>query len=171
MSPEPKFSRPTARVLFSNVAVICPYEGKPHLMVRLANERNNRIVDANVHVVMLRREISKEGHSMRRFYDMGLIRDRVPMMQMSWTLMHPIDENSPLYGAIDQKMADWDAEILVSLVGLDETFSQTIHARCSYIPSDILFNHRFVDVMTRTPDNKALEINYTLFHNVEPVVG
>lgn len=164
-----KFSRPTARVLFSNVAVICPYEGKPHLMIRLANQRNNRIVDANVHVVMLRKETTKEGHSMRRFYDLPTVRARIPILQLTWTLMHPIDEQSPLYGATEDTLREWDAEILVSLMGLDETFSQTIHTRWSYIVDDIHCDAMFEDVIQRQEADNGIIIDYTKFHTTHPI--
>ena len=131
-----KFSRPTARVLFSDVAVICPYDGVPHLMLRLANERGNRIVDADIRLVALRKEKSQEGHEMRRFHDLALLRHRVPMMQLTWTVMHRIDEKSPLYNATPQSLRDGDVELIVSLTGLDETLSQTIHARYSYLPEE-----------------------------------
>ncbi len=159
-----KFSRPTARVLFSNVAVICPYNGKPHFMIRLANERNNRIIDANIHAVMLCKEQTHDGHFMRRFYDLHLTRNRVPLLQLTWTLMHLIDENSPLWEMTQEKLQEQDIEILVSLVGIDETFSQTIHARWSYISSDIKYNAVYVDVIKQQNINNGIDIDYTHFH-------
>ncbi len=161
-----KFSRPTARVLFSNVAVISPYDGVPHLMLRLANERSNRIVDANIHLVVLRKETTKEGHDMRRFHDLPLVRSRVPILQLTWTVMHRIDETSPLYHTTAQTLRDSDAEIIVSLTGLDETLSQTIHARYSYVAEDILCNAAFVDILNRRGDGR-LDVDYHRFHEVK----
>jgi len=160
-----KFSRPTARVMFSNVAVICPYDGVPHLMLRLANERGNRIVDANIHLTLLRKETSLEGQQMRRFHDLSLVRTRLPILQLSWTVMHRIDEHSPLHHVTQQSLRDVDAEIIVSLTGVDETLMQTIHARFSYIADDILCNSTFVDIIDRSQDGR-LDVNYTLFHDV-----
>jgi len=162
-----KFSRPTARVIFSNIAVICPYEGKTHLMLRLANQRHNRIVDANVHVALLMRERTSDGHAMRRFYDMSLTRSRMPILQLTWTLMHPIDEHSPLFGMTKAMLEAADAEILVSLVGLDETFSQTIHTRWSYIVDDIHYNAKLEDVIHRSDIGNVVNIDYTKFHNYQ----
>ena len=164
-----KFSRPSARVLFSNTAVICPYNGTPHFMMRMANRRHNRIVDANVHMVLLRKETDDEGHSMRRFHDLALVRSRMPVLQLTWTLLHPIDEHSPLYGADDETLRLWDAEILVSLTGLDETFSQTVHARQSYIADDIHCNARFEDVIRRRETDNGIDLDYTGFHTVRPI--
>ena len=106
---------------------------------------------------------------MRRFYDLPLVRSRVPLLQLTWTLMHPIDETSPLYNATPQTLQDWDAEIIVSLTGLDETFSQTIHARYSYIAEDIICNARFADIINRREDGNGINIDYSLFHEVRPV--
>jgi inward rectifier potassium channel len=162
-----KFSRPTARVLFSKVAVITNYEGTPHLMIRLANERGNRIVNATIQLVILGMEKTKEGHQMRRFRDLELVRDKVPIMQLTWTVMHPIDKNSPLYNISPEKLREKEIEIIVSLTGLDETFSQTIHARYSYIADEILCNSVFEDILKRSDDGE-LQINYHRFHDVKP---
>jgi len=163
-----KFSRPTARVLFSEVAVICPYDGVPHLMLRLANERSNRIVDANLHMVMLRKEVTQEGHQMRRFHDLKLVRSRIPILQLTWTAMHRIDGESPLHNATPLALRDIEAEIVVSLTGLDETLSQTIHARTSYVAEEIICGSAFVDILKRSDDGRV-EVNYNLFHEVRPL--
>jgi len=165
-----KFSRPTARVLFSEVAVICPYDGVPHLMLRLANQRNNRIVDANIHLLLLRRESSKEGTRMRRFHDLTPVRSRLPMLQLTWTVMHPIDEKSPLYGMTGESLEETDAEIVISLTGLDETFSQTVHARHSFVAEEVIFGATFEDVLAVREDGRV-EINYTRFHQVRKLEG
>jgi inward rectifier potassium channel len=163
-----KFSRPTARLLFSDVAVVCPYNGVPHLMLRLANERGNRIVDANVHLTLLRLETSHEGHKMRRFHDMRLARSHVPILQLTWTVMHPLDEKSPLYNMKPEMLKESDAEIIISLTGLDETLSQTIHARYSYLAEEILYGYTFEDIMRRL-DDRRMEINYSRFHSTKKI--
>lgn len=162
-----KFSRPTAKLLFSNVAVICPYNGVPHLMLRLANQRGNRIVDASAQLTILRSEVSSEGHRMRRFHDLDIVRNKVPILQLTWTIMHPIDDKSPLYQTSPQKLEADDIEIIVSINGLDETLSQTIHSRYSYLADEILCNARFEDVL-RSIDDANVEINYDLFHKTKP---
>ena len=158
-----KFSRPTSRVLFSNVAVIAQYDGQPHLMLRLANERGNRIVDAEVAMTLLKNTVSPEGHRMRRFYDMKLARDRAPLLQLSWTLLHPINAASPLYGMTGADIAADEAEVIVALTGLDETLSQTIHARFSYRCDEILRDAVFEDVLHVLPDG-TIEMLYSGFH-------
>src|SRR6476646_1746542 len=94
-----RFSRPTARVTFSHVAVIGPYEGVPTFIFRTANQRRNQILEAQIRLYLLRDEMSLEGHSMRRFYELKLLRSRTPSFTLSWTVLHPIDEYSPFYGA------------------------------------------------------------------------
>lgn len=162
-----RFSRPTARVLFSQVAVIIPHNGVPTLMFRAANKRGNQILEAQLQVSLLRDEISLEGEFMRRFYDLKLLRSRTSAFALSWTVMHPIDETSPLLGATTESLVEEETTITVSLTGLDETVSQTIHARHTYTAQDILWNMRFVDIVSWTPDGERY-IDYTHFHDVEP---
>lgn len=164
-----KFSRPTSRVLFSNVAVISHYDGRPHLMLRIANERGNRIVDATIAMTMLKSTVSTEGHQMRRFHDMKLARSRAPLLQLSWTILHPIDEDSPLYDMRPDDVAASEAEVIVSLTGLDETMSQPIHARYSYRCDEILTDAVFEDVLHVMPDG-TLEMHYHRFHAVRRLV-
>lgn len=162
-----KFSRPTARLLFSEVAVICPYNGVPHLMIRLANQRGNRIVNASVDLTIMRLELSQEGHRMRRFHDLVTLRRQLPILQLTWTILHPIDEKSPLFNIPQEKLLEDEIEIVVSITGLDETFSQTVNARYSYMADEILRDSIFEDVVKRTEDNRV-EINYHLFHKTRP---
>jgi len=163
-----RFSRPTARVLFSRVAVICPYDGVPTLMFRAANQRHNRILEAQIQVSFIRNEISREGHQLRRFYPVNLLRSRTPIFGLSWLVMHPIDSESPLYGLTLEQLRQDDTELWITLTGLDETFSQTIHSRHSYIFSEFLWNMRFVDVFSRTPEGEVY-IDLTCFHDVLPI--
>ncbi|WP_460205457.1 ion channel [Scytonema sp. NUACC21] len=160
-----RFSLPKARVMFSHVAVITPHNGVPTFMFRVANERQNWILEAQVRVTLARSEITKEGDVMRRFYDMSLVRSQSPLFALTWTVMHPIDENSPLYGVTPEDMVEDEMEVVVTLTGLDETVSQTIHARHSYISEEIFWNMRFVDILGKTKNGKRC-INYARFHDV-----
>lgn len=160
-----RFSRPTARVLFSRVAVIIPQNGIPTLMFRAANQRRNQIVEAQLRVRLARDEISTEGDFMRRFYDLKLVRSQNPLFSLSWTAMHQIDEHSPLYGATPESLAESETELLVSLNGLDETVSQTVHARHTFAATEILWNMRFIDILRWTASGERY-IDYSNFHNV-----
>jgi inward rectifier potassium channel len=163
-----RFSRPTARVLFSRVAVITPYEGVPTLMFRAANQRRNQILEAQLRVYLMRDEISAEGQFMRRFYDLNLLRNQTPSFTLSWTAMHPIDEYSPLYGATAESLIQTKTLIVVSLNGLDETVTQVIHSRHTYSAQEILWNNRFVDIFYDTSDGHRY-IDYNHFHKVLPL--
>jgi inward rectifier potassium channel len=159
-----KFSRPTARVLFSNIGVVSDFEGERHLKIRLANQRKNGIVGATANLYLLANVMTKEGVTMRRLYDLPLVRHHMPMLQLTWTLMHPINEASPLYGMTAKALEAAEAQILVSLVGLDETLSQTIQARHSYLNDEVLYDAFYEDVLTR--QDGRIKVDYTRFHSV-----
>jgi inward rectifier potassium channel len=161
-----KFSRPTARIRFSRYMVVGPRDGTTSLMIRMANMRANRIVEANIHVVFTRWETTVEGESIRRFYDLAMTRNRSAMFVLSWTAVHRIVEGSPLFGQTHDSLANSQPEIVVSITGLDETFSQTIHARHTYELDEIIWAARFADVLILDPDGSR-SIDYTRFDDVE----
>ncbi len=158
-----KFSSPTAKIIFSNVAVISNYEGKPHLKIRLANQRANRLVDAKASLYLLRDGVTREGYRMRRFYDLKLVRDHAPLLQLTWTLLHPIDEESPLFGVTPESLLETGDEIIISLSGEDETLWQKVHTRHSYVSEEIVCGAYFEDIITRGDDGKII-VDYNLFH-------
>ncbi len=160
-----KFSRPTARVLFSKVAVITARDGVPSLMVRMANERANQVVEAQVQVSLARSERTIEGEEVRRFYDLALTRTRTPIFLLSWTVIHPITPQSPLYGMTPESLLETEGEIIVSVTGVDETLSQAIRARYSYLPDEVVWGARFADIMSTLPDGRR-RVDYTRFHEV-----
>jgi inward rectifier potassium channel len=159
-----RFSRPTARVMFSRVAVVGPYNGTPTLTMRLANVRRNQMLAAQVAVTLVRDERTTEGALLRRFYDLKLLRDRSPIFAMTFTVMHVIDEHSPLRGASADMLAQSNVELVVTASGIDETLVQPVHARTSYLPHEIMWNHRFTDVLGYTTDGRRA-IDYARFHD------
>jgi inward rectifier potassium channel len=163
-----RFSRPNARVVFSRVAVVAPFNGVPTLSLRLANARHNQILDAQVSVTFIRDERTSEGDWIRRFYDLQLARHRSPIFAMTFTVMHTIDVMSPLINASPSSLAAEGAELVVTVTGVDETTSQIVHARTSYLADRILWDHRFADVFTQTADGR-LAIDYRRFHDTGPI--
>lgn len=161
-----KFSRPDARVLFARKMAISMYNGKPTLMLRLANERGSSIVEANAHMTLIREERTPEGQSMRRILDVPLVRDVQPLFRLSWTLMHVIDEKSPLWGLDAERAVASELRMFVNLMGYDSSVGQTAHASASYGPDDVVFGGRYKDV-TRF-EGTHLVLDYALFHEVEP---
>lgn len=160
-----KFSRPTARVLFSRVATVSTRDGVPSLSIRLANARRTQIVEAQVRVILGRDETTPEGEFIRRFYDLELVRNRNPMFALTWTVTHPLTSKSPLYDVTTGALAAARSELVVSVVGIDETFVQTVHARHAYSTDDIVWGGRFADLISHLPDGRR-QIDYTRFHDV-----
>ncbi|HEX4533005.1 MAG TPA: hypothetical protein VH000_02145 [Rhizomicrobium sp.] len=161
-----RLSRPTARVVFSKVAVIVPFDGVPTLMFRAANQRGNQVLDAAAAVSAAMEVITKEGIQLFRLHELELTRSRSPLFALSWTIMHPITERSPLYGLDLAAMTQRDLEIVVLLSGRDETLADTIYARHSYAPDQIVWGHRFVDVFAEEPDGR-FSIDLRRFHDTE----
>jgi inward rectifier potassium channel len=164
-----KFSRPRARILFSEKFVLSRMHGVPHVMFRVANWRGNLIVDARLNVIALVEERSPEGHSLRRPVDLKLVRDRNPTFILTWTAMHAIDENSPFFGPDPLAFLRTPGnQVILSLSGMDETAGQMIHARYTYGADDAVLDARFVDVITMGADGTRV-IDYARFHDVQPL--
>jgi inward rectifier potassium channel len=158
-----RFSRPISRVVFSKVAVVAPFDGVPTLMFRAANQRGNSILDASVTVSLARQYVTSEGIEMRRFIELKLLRSSNPLFALSWTVMHPIDAESPLYGLTPEVMADEEMEIIVMLSGTDETIADSIFARHAYWHDEIEWQRRFVDVISLAPSGHRV-LDLTDFH-------
>jgi inward rectifier potassium channel len=158
-----RFSRPSARLLFADRAVISDHEGRPTLMVRLANERHNIIANANARLWLFKNGVSKEGMAYRRFYELPLLRSESPALALSWTLFHVIDQHSPLHdlNAADLEAVNAGLGLVVS--GYDDVAAQTVHARKSYEYTEMLFGHRYAEIL-RTMDDGRLRIDYSRFH-------
>ena len=159
-----RFSRPRARLLFANNPVISTHEGRPTLMVRLANERQDIIGNATARLWMFKNIVTAEGHPFRRFYELPLLRSESPALALSWTLHHVIDENSPLYGLNPDDLETTNISFVVVVSGYDVVAAQTVHARKSYEHPDIRFGHRYVDVLGMSEDGKV-RIDYGRFHD------
>jgi inward rectifier potassium channel len=160
-----KFSRPTARVLFSRCLALSPMNGVPTLSFRIGNQRRNRIVEAQLRVAFVRTERTLEGKDFYRTSDVKLVRDRL-QLQRSWNVMHVIDETSPLYGATPASLEADGAEILVSVTGLDDTWMQTVHATHRYAASQIAWGYRMADVLSE--QGTIVTLDLTKFHELEP---
>jgi inward rectifier potassium channel len=163
-----KFSLPTSNVLFSDVAVVTIRDGKPILMFRLANARGNQIIEGSLNVSLSRWEKTLEGEAVRLIHDISLKRSRTPIFAASWSVLHEIDAASPLWKQTTESLAQSAAEIVITFTGIDETYSQTVHARHSYISNEIRWQHRFVDILKR--DEQGLMIDYSKFHQTLPIV-
>ncbi len=162
-----KFSLPTSSVLFIDKLVVMTHHGQRTLMFRVGNARGNAIVEATMRVAVLIDEVSPEGEKLRRLHDLKLVRSSSPMFALSWTIMHVIDEHSPLHGVDADNVEERVGVIVGSLTGLDTIYQQTTHARHSWYPEDIAWGYRMVDIISRLPDGR-MQVDYDIFHDVEP---
>ncbi|HSF18238.1 MAG TPA: ion channel [Vicinamibacteria bacterium] len=153
-----RFSRPTAKILFSHSAVVAPYRDGHGLMFRIANQKSTQLIELEAKVIYSWMENDGE-RWIRRFQQLPLERDKVAFFPLSWTVVHPIDKKSPLHGLTDPACKKTDAEVLILLQGIDETFSQTVHARSSYKADEIVWNARFTDIFLRSESNAIAGID------------
>ncbi len=159
-----RFSIPHARVAFSKKISFFLMDGEPTLAFRVGNERQNAIVEAQIRVSIFRTEKTREGQTYYRMYDLELVRDRTPALGRTWTVLHRLNAKSPLFEPSPKKMKDEEIELVVSVVGIDGTSAQTIHARHRYDGErDVAFAQRPADMLT-TEANGQVVADYALFH-------
>ncbi len=143
-----KFSRPTTRIRYSQSAVVTTFEGKPTLIFRVGNRRANLIVEAQLHAVVTMTTLTAEGEQFYKAHDLKLVRDRQVGMTRGWTVMHVIDETSPLYGETASSFVAREGELNIALQGTDNITMQAVTSTYSYDAKDFRFGHRFVDTLT-----------------------
>jgi len=162
-----RFSRPRARFVFANNAVIAHHEGRQTLIIRVANARHNAISRANARLWIIRVERTKEGEQLRRFYELNLDRNDHPIFALSWNLFHVIDKDSPLYGLTASDLAEADALLVLNVGGNDDSSAQQLHARRVYSWRDIRWHQRYKDITSVSPQGRLL-LDYTKFHDTVP---
>jgi inward rectifier potassium channel len=162
-----RFSRPQARFLFSKNGVVRPVAGKPTLIFRAANERQNVVQDASARLRMMRDEVTEEGYRIRRIVDLPLLRSQHPMFTLGWTIMHVIDDASPLNSETTESLSTSKAAFILSLSGTDENTGQTLMARGEYSCGDVRWNATFHDILDEAPDG-TMHVDYSKFHDIEP---
>lgn len=162
-----RFSRPTGRILFSNNAVVAPYRGVSALMFRIVNARRSQLIELEVKVLFSRIE-GGPGSEVRKYDQLALERTRVVFFPLSWTIVHPITEQSPLFGLTTEALLEREAEFLILLSGVDETFSQTVHARTSYKPDEVVFGARFANMYNPLSPEGIVSIDVSKLHEIEP---
>jgi inward rectifier potassium channel len=162
-----RFARPTAAIMFSRNALIAPYNGGLSLQFRIANKRLNQIIELEAQVRFSSMQPDGRGGRVRRYVLLPLERNKVTFFPLSWTIVHPIDAASPLADQTPQQLESIEAEVLVLLSGIDETFEQTVHARSSYRPDELVWQARFRSpFMTRPGGGVMLDLGR--LHDTEP---
>jgi inward rectifier potassium channel len=152
-----RFARPVAQIVFSRCAVIAPYRDGAAFMFRVVNMKTNEIVELNAKVLMTRRK--REGSHDREYVPLRLEREHVVFFPATWTVVHPIDEKSPLWGWTEEDLRGCDVEFLVMLNGFDETFSQNVHVRSSYKTDEIEWGARFRSVFNPPRPDGTLSVD------------
>ncbi|MGE4351261.1 MAG: ion channel [Bdellovibrionales bacterium] len=163
-----RFSRPTARLIFSHFSTIEPYDGKQALVFRAANRRGNMLLHGSINVSLARNEKTLEGLPIRRVYELPLLRSQSTFFNLTWTVRHVIDEKSPLYGQTPDMLRENETEIEVLLSGTDDAFGQTVHGHFAYNYDEILFDHRFTNMFRRNDKGQPV-IDFSKFDSVEKI--
>ena len=164
-----RFIRPRASILFSHRAVVAPYGSGRALQFRIANRHRNEIIELEAQVIFSAMELDERGGRVRRYAPLTLERNKVTFFPLSWTIVHPIDDKSPLAGKSQTDLATAHAEILILLSGIDETFEQTVHARSSYRDDEIVWNARFRSMFRSTDVRTGLAVDVSTLHEIEPL--
>jgi inward rectifier potassium channel len=149
-----RFSRPTARMHFSKVAVIAPFDGLPTLMIRVANLRHQAMVEPRFRVVLLRNIVTAEGDDMRRFVPLKLQFDHLITFPAVLTIRHPIDEESPLLGMTPEDFRRLDIRIMASIVGVDTVIVAPVQSHTDYYYDQIQWNRRFVEIYDQSKEHE-----------------
>lgn len=162
-----RFSRPVAKILFSRNAVIAPYRGGRAFMFRIVNQRSNQLVDLQANVLVSRRKRDGSGSNDREFIPLTLERRSVAFFPLAWTIVHPIDDASPLRAWSESDVAECDAEFLILLNGFDDTFSQTVHTRSSYKSAEIVWGARFTSMFNPPDEEGVVSVDIRKLHDIE----
>jgi inward rectifier potassium channel len=165
-----RFSRPRAKFLIADRLVVCQHNGTPTLMVRVGNGRMTPLGEAQARLNVLLREISSEGMTVRSVQELKLLRSRLPIFPLTWTLMHVMDERSPLHGMSSDDMIEGDTNLFLSIEARDPSLAAIVHEIRTFGPHDVVFGMRYVDVISTEPDGTPLA-DMTKLNVLEPDVG
>ena len=164
-----RFARPRPTIVFSDFAVIAPYGDGQAFEFRIANARSSDIIELEAQVLFSSFQPNGRGDTTRQFIPIPLERNSVVFFPLAWTVVHPIDQSSPFYGMTRKGLEHIGAEVLVLLSGIDETFEQTVHARSSYLPEDIVWGARFTSIFLPPEPDAPVSIDIGRIHDIEPV--
>ncbi len=152
-----RFSRPTPRIRYSKNAIIAPYLGTKALMIRFANEKSNQLTNVEVDVMLSQNEMIN-GELKRKYYNLDLERSKVKFFATAWTVVHPITEKSILYGKSEENLINDDVEILISIEGIDDTVTDSVYSRRSYLYNEIKWNVSFVPILEEGDNSYIIDL-------------
>ncbi len=144
-----RFSRPSAKIIFSENALISPYKGNNGLMFRLINARRSEMIETDAQVILTVNQPDENGNISRRFYTLDLEISKLSFFSLSWTIVHPISEKSPLFGFSETDFKETNLELMILVKGTEDTNQQTVHARTSYVADEIIWNAKFLPIITK----------------------
>ncbi|MBS1508958.1 MAG: transporter [Bacteroidetes bacterium] len=165
-----RFAKPTSFLMFSEHAVIAPYKEGTGLMFRFASYKDNHTltdVDIRVNAAL---QVQENGKSIYKFYDLTLERSKVDSLPMNWTVVHPIDDKSPLIGFTEEDIKNADLEVYVLIRGFDDVFSNFVLRRTSYTYNEIMFNRKFVPMYRESEDGKTTILELHKLNAHKPVL-
>lgn len=164
-----RFSRPVVQIAFSRNAIIAPYRDGTAFMFRIVNQRSNEIVEMSAKVMLTKRRDGGATGSERDYFPLKLERDRVVFFPLAWTVVHPIDEASPLRGLTPDDLVRADAEFLILLNGFDETFSQNVHTRSSYRADEVVWGATFKSMFLPPRADGSVSVDIRKLHDIDRV--
>lgn len=152
-----RFSRPTAKIAYSDKAIIAPYHGINSFQVKLINKRQTQLLEVEATVVLMGHK-EENGVMKQIYFPLTLEREKITLFPLNWTIVHPIDEDSPMHGMTAEDLEAMGAEFLILIKGYDETFCQTVHSRISYTHDEIEWGQRFVMNWHKDENDGALVV-------------
>lgn len=163
-----RFARPNAKILYSDNAIIAPFKEGKALMVRIINQRSSQLINIEAQIIFsLMHE--KDGRKVRQYFTLPLDRQKVTFFPLHWTIVHEIDEKSPLFGKNHKYLEEAEAEMFVLITATDETYSQTVHSRSSYRFDEIVWGAKFKDIFEKSSTGKAIGVNMNRIHDFEKI--
>ncbi len=162
-----RFSRPNAKLLYSKIAVIAPYRGITAFEFRIANARKNQLIDIEAQILLTMKE-SESKNVARKYYSLRLERSRVNFLPLTWTIVHPIDDESPLKDLTPEDLKESKAEFLILIKAYDETFSQSVHSRTSYTIEELIWNAQFSNIYNES-EKGTTTVDMNKFNEIEKV--
>jgi len=162
-----RFSLTRARMVFARYAAIGPMDGVPTLQIRFGNDRSNQIYDARMRLILTTTSRTSEGVVFYHTSDLPLVREHAPTLARSWTILHRVEERSPLHGHTPESLARLDAELLITVSGIDDTSLQSVNARWTYEHTRIVWGARLADILSETPKGDVL-VDLSRFHELVP---
>lgn len=151
-----RFSRPSSKLVFSETMVVAPHAQGTSLQFRVANQRSNVLMEVEARMMLISVERSADGTLKRNFRNLAIELAQINFLALTWTVVHPIDESSPLFGKSRDDLKEQQAEVLILVKGFDDSFSQVVHTRYSYRWDEITWSSRFAPAFTTSPEGHLL---------------